>query len=402
MSASADSIVLNGGVYVDSTDYGEPSPRSTRSYSSRDSRERFIRPTPDRAMKILQRLLHDKMNDVYEIPEVFDKHIRNVIEKFCVVSVETQGTLEALSGDNIEIFMQAMKENRDPNIMKPKQMNPEQMQPAQEEIFHLEIEPDGQVHSSSVETVSSLSFALSAGLSPEIVSDADVQPLTSVQSTSSLSSIESKDSDVTKSVKKVKKWKKSNNERSTRSFTPGVMWRPTDIEPERVEEKGLYVIKEHVLEEHIAAFETAIDQHEVDLVNELRFIQGKPPIDNNSCVVVNDKVYTTGGLASFPCIMETHEGKKYVSVFIHLNQSCRGHCNNTKTFIVECVATGAVIAKNPTNDLRFWKELCTSTICMQFRDEKKKVMAPTTFLHFEDVSHCRLFATELSDRECLC
>ena len=105
MSASADSIVFN----ADNADNIEPlhqqcgelSPRSTSSYSSRDSRDHFIRPTPERGVKILQRLLHEKINDVYEIPEVFDKHIRAVIEKFCVVSVETQGSLEALSGDNM-------------------------------------------------------------------------------------------------------------------------------------------------------------------------------------------------------------------------------------------------------------------------------------------------------------
>ena len=242
MSASADSIVFN----ADNADNIEPlhqqcgelSPRSTGSYSSRDSRERFIRPTPERAMKILQRLIHDKMHDVYEIPEVFDKHIRTVIEKFCVVSLEAQGTLEALSEDNIHVFMQAMEENRDPNIMKPKQnggmkpqqqyiMKPKQMtcckeeqrmglKPAQEEVFHLEIEPDGHqevlpVHSSSVETVSSLSFALSAGLSPEIVSDTDMQPRTSGQSTSSLSSIVSKDSDRTKSIKRSKFGRRISN-----------------------------------------------------------------------------------------------------------------------------------------------------------------------------------------------
>lgn len=399
MSASADSIAagFNAGANWDSTvDYGEPSPRSSGSYSSRDSRKHFIRPTPERGVKILQRLLHDKMHDVYEIPEVFDKHIRTVIEKFCKVSVEAQGSLEALSEDNIDVFIQAMEEHRDPNIIKPKHMKP-----VQQEIFHLEIEPDVQVHSSSVETVSSLSFALSS-MDLEIVPDADVEPGTSMQSISSLSSITSNDSDVTKSVKKVKKWKKGNSERSPRSFTPGVMWRPTDISPQRVEASGLYVVKEHVLEEHIAAFETAIDKHEVDLVNEMRFMQGKPLIDNKSCVVVNDKVYTTGGPAIFPCIMETHEGKKYVSVFIHVNKSCRGHCHNIKTFMVECVCTGAIIMKIAVEELRFWKELCTATICMQFREEKKKAMAPTSFLHFEDISHCRLFATELSDRECLC
>lgn len=308
-------------------------------------------------MKILHRLLHDKINDVYDIPEVFDKHIRTVIEKFCVFSVETQGSLEALSGDNIDVFMRAMQDNHDPSIMKTKK----------QELMQL----------------------------PE--------PRTSLPSIPSLSSIASNDSDTTVSVKKVTKWKKDMTKASSRSFTPGVMWRPTDIEPERVEEKGLYIIKEHVLEEHIAAFETAIDQHEVDLVNELRCIKGKPLIDNKSCVVVNDKVYTTGALpAIFPCIMETHEGKKYVSVFIHVNNSCRGHCTNKKTFMVECVGTGAVIMKTPTNELRFWKELCTSTICMEFRDEKKQAMAPRTLFHFEDVSHCRLFTTELSDRECLC
>ena len=94
VSASADSIVFN----ADNADNIEPlhkqcgelSQRSTSSYSSRDSRDHFIRPAPERAVKILQRLLHEKINDVYEIPEVFDKHIRTVIEKFCVVSVETQ------------------------------------------------------------------------------------------------------------------------------------------------------------------------------------------------------------------------------------------------------------------------------------------------------------------------
>ena len=357
MSVSADSIVLNAGATVDWTvDYGEQSPRSSCSYSSRDSRDCFIRPTPERAMKILQRLLCDKMNDCYDIPEVFDKHICTVIEKFCVVSVETQGSLEALSADNIDVFMRAMEDNHDPNIMKTKKQETMQL--------------------------------------PE--------PRTSFPSIPSLSSIASNDSDTTKSVKKVSQWKKNIKKATPRSLQPGVMWRPTDIEPEHVEEKGLYVIKEHVLEEHIAAFETAIDQHEVDLVNELRCMKGKPLIDNKSCVVVNDLVYTTGGRACFPCIMETHQGNKYVSVFIHMNKSCRGHCSNNKTFMVECVATGAIIMKNPANELRFWKELCTSTICMEFRDEKKKAMAPTTLFHFEDVSHCRLFATELSDKECLC
>ena len=367
MSASADSIVVNSDG-IGNMDYGEPSPRSSCSYSSRDSREHFICPTPERAVKILQRLLCDKMNDVYEIPEVFDKHILTVIEKFCVVSVETQGSLEALSGDNIDVFMRAMEDNHDASIMKKRQM-----QSAQEHFFYMEIVPDSYL-----------------------------EPKTSLQSVSPLSSIASKDSDTTKSVKKVAQWKKDIKRASPRSFAPGVMWRPTDIEPERAEENGLYVIKEHVLEEHISAFETAIDQHEVDLVNELRSMKGKPLIDSKSCVVVNDLVYTTGGRACFPCIMETHEGKKYVSVFIHMNQSCRGHCTNNKTFIVECVATGAIIMTNPANELRFWKELCTSTICMEFRDEEKKVLAPTSLFHFEDVSHCRLFATELSERECLC
>ena len=341
---------------------GELSPRSTDSYSSRDSRDHFIRPTPERGVKILQRLLHDKINDVYEIPEVFDKHIHTVIEKFCVVSVETQGSLEALSEENIEIFMQAIKENHDPNIMKTKKTKNQELMQLQERS----------------------------------------EPRASLSSAPSLSSIASNDSDKTTSVKKVTKWKKSINQANLRSFQPGVMWKLTDIAPERVQDNGLYVIKEHVLEDHIAAFETAIDQHEVDLMNELRFMKGEPLIDKNSCVVVNDIVYTTGGPACFSCIMETHEGKKFVSVFVHYRKSCPGHCNHTKTFIVECVATGGIINKIPTKELRFWKELCTSTICMQFRDERKKAMAPTVFFHFEHVSHCRLFAAELSDKECLC
>ena len=131
MSASADSIVFN----ADNADNIEPlhqqcgelSPRSSGSYSSRDSRERFIRPTPERGVKILQRLLHDKMNDYYDIPEVFDKHIRTVIEKFCKVSVEAQGSLEALSVDNIDVFMKAMNDTHNPNIMKVKKQEPMQL-----------------------------------------------------------------------------------------------------------------------------------------------------------------------------------------------------------------------------------------------------------------------------------
>ena len=363
MSASADSIVFN----ADNADNIEPlhqqcgelSPRSTSSYSSRDSRDHFIRPTPERSVKILKRLLHDKINDVYEIPEVFDKHIRTVIEKFCVFSVETQGSFEGLTADNIDVFMRAMQDNHDPSIMKQK---------------------------------------ATQQTSPEFV----MHRRESSESLLSCSSIASNDSDNTTSVKKVSQWKNDIKKQIFRSFTPGVMWKSTDISPERVEDNGLCVIKERVLEEHIAAFETAIDQHEVDLMNEMRSMQGKPLINNNSCVVVNDVVYTTGGRACFPCIMETYEGKKYVSVFIHTKQSCRGHCTNNKTFMVECVSTGTVIMKTPTNELRFWKELCTATICMEFRDEKKQAMAPRTLFHFEDVSHCRLFATELSDRECLC
>ena len=100
------------------------SPRSSGSYASRDSRDRFVRPTPERAVKILQRLLHDKMNDYYDIPEVFDVHIRIVIEKFSVFSVHTQGSLEALSEDNIELFMQAMEDNRDHLIIRDKPRTP--------------------------------------------------------------------------------------------------------------------------------------------------------------------------------------------------------------------------------------------------------------------------------------
>jgi len=351
-SSSADSIIHN----AKHQEHGELSPRSSVSYSSRDSRDHFIRPTPERGVKILQRLLHNKMNDVYEIPDVFDKHIRIVIEKFCVVSVETQGSLQALSADNVNVFMQAMKDSHDPNIMKTK--NQEAMQP--------------------------------------------MEARKSLSSIPSLSSISSNDSDTTKSVKKVSKWKKGIIKESPRSFYPGVMWKLTDISPESVQDNGLYVIKEHVLEDHIAAFETAIDQHEVELMNEMRFMQGKPLINNNSCVVVNDKVYTTGGPALFQCIMETHEGEKNVSIYIHVNKSCRGQCTHNKTFMVECIITGAIIMKHSTQELRFWKELCTSTICMEFRNKKNNAMAPTTLFHFQDVSHSRLFATELSDKECLC
>ena len=371
MSASADSIVLNAGATVDSTvDYGEPSPRSSGSYSSRDSRERFIRPTPERAMKILQRLIHDKMHDVYDIPEVFDKHISVVIEKFCVVSLEAQGTLEALSEDNIHVFMQAMEDNRDGRIIRDKPSI----------LSHTPSSPSDTLNNKDIET-------------------RELPRYLSNDSLLSMTSINSQDSDNTKSVKKVSAWKKHNKKpRCSQALIPGVIWNKSSISPHNIIDYGLYVIQEHVLEDHITKFELAVEQHEVELMNEKRAIQGKPAIDHNACVVINDEVYVTGGSAEFECVMETFDGKTDVIIMVHVHSSICG-CGEKEgnKFLVENKDTGHVMMQYNIHELRFWKELGTSTICMQFKDNTKQVMAPTILFHLESISHCRLFATQLTN-----
>ena len=358
MSASADSIVL----------CGEPSPRSSGSYSSRDSRDQFIRPTPERAMKILQRLLHEKMNDSYEISEVFDKHIRTVIDKFCAVSVETQGSLEALSEDNVNLFMQAMEDNRDHAIIRDKPRTLSRTPSSASDTFN----------------------------NPGIQRTELTRDLSN-DSLLSMTSINSQDSDNTKSVKKVSAWQKYNKKpRCSQALMPGVMWNKSSISPHSIIDYGLYVIQEHVLEDHITKFELAVEQHEVELMNEKRAIQGKPAIEHNACVVINDEVYVTGGPAEFAGVMETFDGKVDVVIMVHVHSTtCACREKGSKTFVVENKDTGHSMMQYKIAELRFWKELGTSTICMQFKDTTKQVMAPTIHFHLESISHCRLFATQL-------
>ena len=372
MSVSADSIVHNadnpaviGALHQQP---GKSSPRSTGSYSSRDSRDQFIRPTPERAVKILQRLLHDKMNDRYEIPEVFDKHIRTVIEKFCVVSVETQGSLEALSEENVHVFMQAMEDNRDGRIIRDKPST----------LSHTPSSHSDTLNNKDIET-------------RELPRDVSNESLLS------MTSINSQDSDNTKSVKKVSAWKKKNKRPScSQALMPGVMWNKSSISPHNIIDYGLFVIQEHVLEDHITKFELAVEQHEVELMNEKRAIQGKPAIDHNACVVINDEVYVTGGSAEFECVMETFDGKTDVMIMVQVHSSiCACREKGCKKFIVENKDTGHLVMQYNIHELRFWKELGTSTICMQFKDNTKQVMAPTILFHLQSISHCRLFATQL-------
>lgn len=229
MSNYADSIIAAH------EDRGEPSPRSTNSYSTYDSRDQFIRPTPERAVKILQRLLYDKMNDRYDIPEVFDKHIRIVIEKFCTVSVETQGSLEALDGDNVVLFMQAMENNRDHMIIRDKPCT-------------LSRTPS----SSTSDTSNNL--GIQKRESPRRAFNDSLRSMTSINS---------QDSDNTKSIKKVSSWKKNNK------YTMSSSLEEREKDKEKIETKKIktaggqkyYDLLENIIE-RLERIEKKIDSYE--------------------------------------------------------------------------------------------------------------------------------------------
>lgn len=215
------------------------------------------------------------------------------------------------------------------------------------------------------------------------------EPKTCRASDESMSSVHTSDSDVTKSTKKVVEWKKRTKDNTPSPLPPGVLWRKSAFEPGSLHKHGLSVIEEHVIEDHIKAFETALCEHEVELVNEMRVMKGEPPISEKSCVIVNNCVYVTGGPAIFACVMETYDDEKSVNIFIHVNTA-------TFSFVVECSKTGACLKRCPVASMRFWKELGTATLCMLPADGSRRHMAPTTYFHLESVSHCRLFAKELS------
>ena len=336
------------------------------------------------AYLVMRTLLQDKVYSLYEFPVSAQRRLDETMDDYCATCIETCGVDGAVSDKNIDTFMDAI-----------------------EQVFGNDMHTRRTIASSN---------SVHTSDSPVTVSTKKDARQT-IGSSASMSSVHTSDSPVTVSTKKVIRWKKDTEaacrcsspkqcqeDRESESETPtdlppGVLWKKTKIKPSDVKKKGLTVIQEHIMEDHIKAFETALDEHEVELVNEIRSMQGKTPILNNSAVVVNNCVYVTGGPAVFACTMETYNSEKRVNIFIHVNKTTSKYCNDKrmhKTFVVECAHTGACILRHSVSFMRFWKELGTATICMLPADDKTRHMAPTTYFHLESVSHCRLFAKELT------
>ena len=353
MSASGDSLVRRAETFPTV----QPRPRSTASTETRDSRERFIRPTPQRAKEILQKLVCDKMADRYDIAASYDKRIRSVIEEFSELAVKSRGVKGSLSDQSINTFMRAIENNIDPTILRTR-----------------------PVEATGTATVQE---------AHEMMRNMSVESLTSIGSS---------DSDTTKSVKKVNRWQKHNKRLCCLpTLAPGVLWNKSNMSPQSIHQYGLHVIKEHVLEDHITHFELAVEQHEVELMNEKRAMEGKLAIGENDCVVVNSQVYVTGVQAELPCVMQTYDGEWEVMVMVLAHSSmCSCRNKQIRTFVVENRDTGHVMAQYDTVEMRFWNELGTATICMQYRDTTKQTMAPTIYFHLESISHCRLLAVMLT------
>lgn len=293
---------------------------------------------------VLQTRIRQKVFAQYKFPEEAQHRIDEAIQDYSVTCLITHG-VEAVRDENVQTFLDAI-----------------------EQVFGADM--DLQSECSALESVSS-------------------EPKTCRASDESMSSVHTSDSDVTKSTKKVVEWKKRTKDNTPSPLPPGVLWRKSAFEPGSLHKHGLSVIEEHVIEDHIKAFETALCEHEVELVNEMRVMKGEPPISEKSCVIVNNCVYVTGGPAIFACVMETYDDEKSVNIFIHVNTA-------TFSFVVECSKTGACLKRCPVASMRFWKELGTATLCMLPADGSRRHMAPTTYFHLESVSHCRLFAKELS------
>ena len=327
------------------------------------------------------------------------KQFKDVVETYALLCVENNGVDRAVSRENVQVFVHAVE-----------QVFGDLLDGSQSRTTKSSLHDGLQ----SMTTKSSLhdgSRRLSLDSEPSPVEyrrrmscESDVSMTMSNTTETTVSSVHTSDSERTMSIKKVKQWKrqqKTHTKReiettgSPRQLPPGVMWHKTRIKPDHVEKAGLEVIREHVMEDHIRAFETALDAHAVELVNEMRAMKGEPEISSKSCVVVNNCVYTTGGPAIFHCVMETHNGCQDVVIYIHVNKSTRGIAVHRQTFVAECVETGACLLRHTVASMRFWKELGTATICMQYRDQTKQHMAPTAFFHLESISHCRLFAKEL-------
>ena len=304
---------------------------------------------------VLQTLIRQRVYAQYKFPEEAQHRIDEAIQDYSATCLVTHG-VQAVCDENVETFIDAV-----------------------EQVFGADM--DLQSECSALESVSS-------------------KPKTRRASDESMSSVHTSDSDVTKSTKKVVKWKKRTKHNSPSPLPPGVLWRKSSFNPSSIDEHGLSAIQEHVMEDHIRAFETALDEHEVELVNEMRVMKGKLPISDKSCVIVNNCVYVTGGPAIFSCVMETYDDEKSVNIFIHVNSTTSrfSECDarKHKTFVVECSKSGSCLMRCPVASMRFWKELGTATLCMLPADGPRRHMAPTTYFHLESVSHCRLFAKELS------
>ena len=320
---------------------------------------------PTGADWVLQTLIRQKVFAQYKFPEQAQHRIDEAIQDYSATCLVTHG-VQAVCDENVQTFINAI-----------------------EQVFGADMNLQSECSNSECSKCSALE-SVSSGPKTRRVSD------------ESMSSVHTSDSDVTKSTKKVVKWKKSTRDNTPSSLPPGVLWRKSSFNPSSIDEHGLSAIQEHVIEDHIRAFETALDEHEVQLVNEMRVMKGKSPISEKSCVIVNNCVYVTGGPAIFACVMETYDDEKSVHIFIHVNTTtsrfseCDAHRH--KTFVVECSKTGACFMRCPIASMRFWKELGTATLCMLPADGSKRHMAPTTYFHLESVSHCRLFAKELSRR----
>ena len=345
----------------------------------------------DGARSILTTLVMAKLEKLYEMTPKLHKKFKDVVETYALLCVENNGVDKAVTNENVEVFVRAV-----------------------EQVFGDLL--DGSKSSTTKSTSNEGPRRLSFDSEPSPVecrrrmsSESDVSITVSNTTETTVSSVHTSDSETTTSIKKVKQWKQKQKTfakkqiktmGTPRQLPPGVMWHKTRINPDNAEKAGLKVIHEHVMEDHIRAFETALDAHEVELVNEMRAMKGEPEISSKSCVVVNNCVYTTGGPAIFHCVMETHNGCQDVVIYIHVNKSTRGIALHRQTFVAECVETGVCLLRHTVASMRFWKELGTATICMQYRDQQKQNMAPTAFFHLESISHCRLFAKELhADQE---
>ena len=311
------------------------------------------------AHSILHTLIRQEVDSLYILPKHMEEQIDETIQCYSMTCIEAQGVDKAVCKENIKNFLDAIENVFGDDMDMQFELSAQEYA---KQCF------DGEIFSSSAESF--------------------------------MSSTQASDSPDRVSTKKVLAWKKGVRNSTPAPLLPGVLWHRTQINPENAQKQGLGIIHEHVLEDHIMSAETALDEREVQLVNEMRSLKGEEPIMENSAVVVNNCVYVTGRPAVFACVMETYDDQKRVNIFVHKNLSTSKYAasetHKYKTLIVECAKTGACMMKRPVHAMRFWKELGTATICMLPAEGPKLHMAPTVYFHLESVSHCRLFVKQLT------